>query len=94
MEIFAIELQIKSSKLITLNLHRATTRDFNQFIKNVDDVLKYLYKPKVEFLICGDINTDYLIKKKLVSLLTHNLSHTILQQEFKITQVLPLIIYL
>jgi hypothetical protein len=63
-EIFAIELQTKSSKLITLSLYRATTRDFNQFIKNLDDVLKYLYKPKVEFLICGDINTDYLIKKK------------------------------
>ena len=94
MEISAIELQTKSSKFIILSLCRAPTRDFNQFIKNLDNVLKYLYKPKVEFLICGDINTYYLIKKKLASLLTHNMSITIFQQEFKITQVLPLITYL
>jgi hypothetical protein len=45
--------------------------------------LKYLYKPKSQLLICGDINTDYLIesnlkKKQLASLLTtYNLSHTV-----------------
>ena len=39
-------------------------RDFKQFIKTLDDTLKHLYKPKAEFLICGDINTDYLIKSK------------------------------
>jgi hypothetical protein len=44
--------------------------------------LKYLYEPKTELLICGDINTDYLtesnLKKQLSSLLTtYNLSHTV-----------------
>jgi hypothetical protein len=40
--------------------------------------LKYLYKPKVELSIFGDINTDYLIKKKIASLLTtYSLSHTV-----------------
>jgi hypothetical protein len=58
------------------------TRDFKQLIKNVDDTLKHLYKPKVEFLICGDINTDYLIESnqqtQLASLLTtYNLSETV-----------------
>jgi len=51
-------------------------------IINLDDALKYLYKPKVECLIFGDINTDYLIesnwKKQLASLLTtYNLLHTV-----------------
>jgi len=44
--------------------------------------LKCLYKPKAELLICGDINTDYLIEnnwnKKLASLFTtFNLLHTV-----------------
>jgi len=41
------------------------TRDLNQFIKNLDDALKHLYKPKAEFLSCGDIKTDYLIESNL-----------------------------
>jgi hypothetical protein len=44
--------------------------------------LKYLCKPTTEFLICEDINTDYLLesswKNHLSSLLTtYNLSHTV-----------------
>jgi len=66
-------------------------RDFEQFIQTLDDTLKHLYKPKMEFLVCGDINTDHLIerewKKQLASLATtYNLSHKV--------PVLPLIIYL
>jgi len=49
-------------------------RNFKQFIKTLDDTLKHLYKPEAEFLLCGEINTDYLIeskqKKQLASLLT------------------------
>ena len=62
MEICAVELQTKSPKLIILSSYRVPTGDFNQFIKNLDDALKYLYKPKVELLTFGDINTDYLIE--------------------------------
>jgi len=44
--------------------------------------LKYLYEPKAEFILCGDINTDHLHdsnrKKYLSSLLTtYNMSHTV-----------------
>jgi len=62
LEICAVELQTKSPKLIILSSYRVSTGDFHQFIKNLDDALKYLYKPKVELLIFGDINTDYLIE--------------------------------
>ena len=62
MGICAVELETKSSKLIVLSLYRVPTGDFNQLIKYLDDALKYLYKLKVELLICADINTDYLIE--------------------------------
>jgi hypothetical protein len=82
LEICAVEVETEASKLILLRLYRAPTGDFNKFIENLDDTLKYLYEPKTEFLICGDINTDYLSesnrKKQLSSLLTtYNLSHTV-----------------
>jgi exonuclease III len=74
LEICAIERETKLSKL---------TGDFNQFIKHLDDAVKHLHKSKAELLICGDINTDHLIreeegKKKLASLVTtYNLSHKV-----------------
>jgi len=41
LEICAVELGTKS-ELHTLSLYSVSIRDFNQFIKNLDDVLKYL----------------------------------------------------
>jgi hypothetical protein len=55
LDICAVEQEIEA-----LNLYRAPAGDFNRFIKNLDDTLKYLYKPKAQFLMCGRINTDYL----------------------------------
>ena len=31
-----------------------------EFAIQPDQILKYLYKPKVEFIICGDFNVDFL----------------------------------
>ena len=62
LEICAVELETGASKLIVLSIYGAPTGDFNQFFKKLDDTLKYLCKPKTEFLICGDINTDYLLE--------------------------------
>lgn len=58
MEIWAFELETKSSKLILLSLYRAPAGNGNQFIKNLDNTLKHLYIPKGEFLIFADINRD------------------------------------
>ena len=101
LETYAVELETGASKLIVLSIYRAPTGDFSQFLKRLDDTLKYLYKPKTEFLICGDINADYLLessrekKKHLSSLLTtYNLSHTInFATRIQKNQVQPLIIY-
>jgi hypothetical protein len=50
LEICAVQLETEASKLIILSLYRAPTGDFNRFIKNLYDTLKYLYKPKLNFL--------------------------------------------
>jgi exonuclease III len=71
--ICAIQLDIKTCKLIIISLYRAPSGDFNQFLKRLDTTLKYLYNPKSEILICGDININYLNesnqKKQMNSLL-------------------------
>jgi exonuclease III len=62
-------------------LYRAPSGDFNQFLKRLDTTLNYLYNPKSELIICGDINIDYLNEsnqKKTNSLLTtYKLTHTV-----------------
>ena len=73
LEICAVELETVASKLIVL---RAPTGDFNHFLTKLDDTLKYLCKPKSEFLLCGDINTDYLLEsnqEKIFTFLINNL---------------------
>jgi exonuclease III len=82
MEICAIQLVTKSVNLIILSLYRAPSGDFLEFIKRLDAILKCLYSPKSEFIICGDININYLNendhKQKINPFLkTYNLSHTV-----------------
>jgi len=60
LEVFAIELETKSSNLRILALYRAYSENFCQFTVRLDSTLKYLYNQISEFLICGDINVDYL----------------------------------
>jgi hypothetical protein len=52
----------------------------------------YLYKPKAGVLICGDISTDYLIESNWEN--NQPIANGELQQGFKVTQLLPLVIYL
>jgi hypothetical protein len=62
LEICAVALETKSSTIIILiSSYRVPIEDVNQFMKNLDDALKHMYKPEAEFLICGDITRDYLI---------------------------------
>jgi hypothetical protein len=64
LEICAIQLDTKTSNLIILSLYKAPSGDFHQFLRGLDATLKYLYNPKTEFLIYGDINIDYLNENK------------------------------
>jgi len=79
-KICAIKLQTKSSKLIILSSYRVPTGNFNEFIKSLDNAVKHQFKPTVEFLICGDINTDYLTesnRKKSTSLIIDNIQSVV-----------------
>ena len=55
MEICTTQLETKSSELIILSLYKAPTGDFNQFVKDLNNVVKHQYTPTADLLICGDI---------------------------------------
>jgi hypothetical protein len=51
---------IKTSVLIILSLYITPSGDVNEFLRRLEVTLKYLYNPKSEFIISGDININYL----------------------------------
>jgi hypothetical protein len=72
-EICAVKLLSVRRNICIVALYRAPSGNFVQFLNLLDTVLNTIYCPSVEFIICGDINIDYLKdssrKKKLNTLL-------------------------
>jgi hypothetical protein len=59
-EISAIQLLIKTPNLIIVSLCTAPSGEVKEFLGRLDAILKHLYNPEPEFIICGDININYL----------------------------------
>jgi exonuclease III len=59
-ECCVVQLESKFSTIYVLAIYRFRTGDFNLFLKKLENITNYLYKPKAELVICGDININYL----------------------------------
>jgi hypothetical protein len=64
---------------------RSPCGNFEYFVNKLDKVLKLLYKPKSEFIICGDFNVNFLKKtarktQVLLLLQSYNTFHTLSSQ--------------
>ena len=46
--------------IIIICVYRAESGSFCKFLRLLDRTLNFLNKPNTEFLICGEINVDYL----------------------------------
>ncbi|PNF30772.1 hypothetical protein B7P43_G06180, partial [Cryptotermes secundus] len=82
LEACALKLDSPFSNICILTLYRAPSGNFNHFLNRLETILNVLHSSKVEFIICGDININYLIdsnrKLNLDSLLSsYNLSSTV-----------------
>src|SRR5215468_935742 len=71
---------MKLKRLIAI--HRSPTGNFYFFISKLDAILRQLYTVTTEFIICGDVNIDYLAdsdrKRRLEALLkTYNLTSVV-----------------
>jgi len=63
-EVCAVSLNITLIKLIILAIYRSPVGSFMNVLKNSDSVLNTWYSNKTEFVICGNININYLETSK------------------------------
>ena len=59
-EVCAIQIRSMTNPQIIICMYRSPSGNFYQFLKLLEIMLMSLYQPKTEFIICGDINVDYL----------------------------------
>ena len=81
-EICGIQLNYDHDKLCILAVYRSPSCNIDNFLTNLDLVLQKLFLLKLAFIICGDININYLHdsykKKQLDSILySFNLCSTV-----------------
>jgi len=81
-EVCAAQINIGNHFIILLCIYRSPSGNFGEFSLLLDLILKYLHKPKVEFIIYGDFNVNFLIDSSSAWQLTlllqsYNLFHII-----------------
>jgi hypothetical protein len=59
-EVCAVKLNITPKQLFILAIYMSHSGNFNIYVKNLDIVLNTWYSNQTEFVICGDININYL----------------------------------
>ena len=69
-EFCAFEMNIGNHLVILLCIYRSPSGNFGEFAIQLDLILKYLYESKLEFIICVDINVNYLIDSSSAQQLT------------------------
>jgi len=60
LEIAAVKLEFFKGNLIVFCVYRAPTGDIDYFLKHVDIILNNLHNPKTDFILCGDLNINYI----------------------------------
>jgi exonuclease III len=61
LEVCAVKLQFPFGNICILSIYRAPSGNFSYFLNGLDAILKSLYNTNLEFIICGDINVNYLV---------------------------------
>jgi hypothetical protein len=64
LEVCAVKLPFPSGNICTLAIYRAPFGNFLHFLNGLDAILKFLYDTNSKFIICGDMNVNYLVDNK------------------------------
>jgi hypothetical protein len=81
-EACAIKLILTSITMTILAVYRSPSGNFSNFLQKLDNILNMLHNNKAEFIICSDVNINYLEncdrRKRLDAFLsTYNLISTV-----------------
>ena len=69
-EVCAVQINTGKHLIILLCTYRSPSGNFGEFALRRCLILLYLYKPKLECIICGDFNVNFLIDSSSAQLLT------------------------
>jgi len=73
-EVCAIKVHLNTKIVCIITIYRAPSGNFDLFLSKLDAVLRNLYTVTLEYILCDDINIDYLTdsdrKSRLDALLT------------------------
>ena len=60
-EVCAVKIHFNVKCACIIAIYRASTGNFDLFISKLDTILRELCTVTTEYIICGDINIDYLV---------------------------------
>jgi exonuclease III len=60
-EVYVVKLPFPSGNICTPAIYRALSGNFLHFLNGLDAILNALYNTNSKFIICGDINVNYLV---------------------------------
>jgi exonuclease III len=60
-EVCAIKIYLVTKKIYIIAIYTAPSGNFDIFFSKLDSVLKKLFTVTVDFIICGDVNMNFLV---------------------------------
>jgi hypothetical protein len=69
-EVCVAQINISNHSIILLCIYTSPSGNFGEFAVKLDLILKYLHKPKVQFVICGDFSVKFLTHSSSAQQLT------------------------
>jgi len=51
-----VKLELLFNRICIITIYRTPSTNFQLFINGLEDIIKKLYSPNLQFIICEDIN--------------------------------------
>jgi hypothetical protein len=59
-EVCGVKFKFQGKEIYLLTIYRSPSGNFSNFINLLENIVHSLYNPKIDLIICGDMNVSYL----------------------------------